>query len=102
MPGELRIFALQSPQIIINELAPQFEERTGYRITQLMAPGDMPVHFLRRIANGEAFDAAFLIPTLLDQLADQGKILPETRAGFLRVPIGVAVRAGAPKPNISS
>ena len=43
-----------------------------------------------------------MIPALLDQLATEGKIIDDTRRNFLRVPIGVAVRAGATRPDISS
>jgi molybdate transport system substrate-binding protein len=102
MPAEIRVFALQSPQIILNELAAEFEHRTGYRVTQLLGPADLPVHVKPRIDAGEAFDAAFLEAALLDQVAREGKVLGDTRATFLRVPIGVAVRAGAPRPDISS
>jgi molybdate transport system substrate-binding protein len=102
MPAEIRVFALQSPQIIINELAAEFEHRTGYRVAQLLGPADLPVHVKPRIDAGEAFDAAFLETALLDQVAREGKVLGDTRANFLRVPIGVAVRAGAPKADISS
>jgi molybdate transport system substrate-binding protein len=102
MPAEIKVLALQSPQIIINELAADFERRTGYRITQLLRHTDMPPHVKRRTDAGEVFDAAFLIPALFDQLANEGKIIDDTRTNFLRVPIGVAVRAGASKPDISS
>jgi molybdate transport system substrate-binding protein len=102
MPAELKVLALQSPQLIINELAADFELRTGYRITQLLRHADLPVHVKQRTDAGEAFDVAFLVPALLDQLAYEGKIINDTRTNFLRVPIGVAVRAGATKPDISS
>ena len=102
MPSEVRILALQSPQIIINELATAFEQQTGYKIRHLLGHADMPVHIRQRIDAGEMFDAAFVVPTLLDQLEKEGKIIPDTRTNFLRVPIGVAVRAGTTKPNISS
>lgn len=102
MPAEIRVFALQSPQIIIGELAAEFEHRTGYRVTQLLRHADLPRHVKPRIDAGEAFEAAFLEATLLDQVAQEGRVLSDTRANFLRVPIGVAVRAGAPKPDISS
>lgn len=62
----------------------------------------MPVHVRQRINAGEAFDAAFLVPAFFDQLAKEGKIVSDTRTNFVRVPIGVAVRAGAAKPDISS
>ena len=102
MPAEIRVFALQSRQIIINELAAEFEHRTGYRVKQLLGHADLPVHVKPRIDAGEAFDAAFLEATLLDRLAQEGRVLNDTRTNFLRVPIGVAVRAAAPKPDISS
>jgi molybdate transport system substrate-binding protein len=102
MPAEIKVLALQSPQIIINELAAGFEHRTGYRIMQLSREGDMPIHLKQRTDAGEVFDAAFLVPAFLDQLAKEGKIVDGTRTRFLRVPIGVAVRAGATKPAIGT
>jgi molybdate transport system substrate-binding protein len=102
MPTEIKVLALQSPQIIINELAADFERRTGYRITQLLHHSDMPIQAKQKTDAGEVFDAAFLLPAFLDELAKEGKIIDDTRTSFLRVPIGVAVRAGASRPDISS
>jgi molybdate transport system substrate-binding protein len=99
---KVKVLALQSPQIIINALATEFERRTGYGITHLLHPGDMPIHIKQKLEAGERFDAAFVVPAVLDQLAAAGKIVPDTRTNFLRVPIGVAVQSGSPKPDISS
>ena len=99
---EIKVLALQSPQIIINALATEFERRTGYRITHLLQPGDMPIHIKQRLDAGESFDTAFVVPEVLDQLVAAGKIVPDTRTNFLRVPIGVAVRSGASKPDITT
>ena len=87
MALELKILALQSPQIIINELAAAFEQQTGYKIRHLLEHADMPIHIKQRIDAGEIFDAAFVVPTLLDHLQKEGKIIPDTRTNFLRVPI---------------
>jgi molybdate transport system substrate-binding protein len=102
MTAEIRIFALQSPQIIINGLAADFERRTGYRIKHLLGHADMPIHARTQIDAGEPFDAAFLVPVFFDQLIKEGKVIGTTRTHFLRVPIGVAVRAGAVKPDVRS
>ncbi len=102
MPNEVRVLALQSPQIIINALAADFEARCGYKIRHLLGHADMPIHARQKIDVGEVFDAAFVVPAFLDQLIKEGKLVAATRKNFLRVPIGVAVRAGAPKPDISS
>jgi molybdate transport system substrate-binding protein len=99
---KVKVLALQSPQIVINALATEFERRTGYGITHLLHPGDMPLHITQKLDAGELFDAAFVVPTVMDQLITAGKAVPDTRANFLRVPIGVAVRSGAAKPDISS
>jgi molybdate transport system substrate-binding protein len=58
----------------------------------------MPLHIKQKLDAGGTFDAAFVVPAVLDQLINDGKIVKDTRTRFLRVPIGVAVRAGAPKP----
>lgn len=101
-PLEIKVLALQSPQIIINELAADFQKQTGHTIKQLLRLEDMPLHIKQKTDAGVVFDAAFVVPAVLDQLEQEGKIIGSTRTNFLRVPIGVAVRAGAPKPDISS
>jgi molybdate transport system substrate-binding protein len=99
---EIRVLALQSPQIIINELAAEFEQRSGYKITQLLRLTDMPIHIKQKTDAGEVFDVAFVVPAVLDQLEKADKIIGNSRTNFLRVPIGVAVRTGNTKPDISS
>jgi hypothetical protein len=96
----IKVLALQSPQIIINALATGFERRN--RITHLLRPGDMPLHIRQKLDAGEHFDAAFVVPAVMDQLTTAGKVVPDTRTNFLRVPIGIAVRSGAAKPDIGS
>lgn len=100
--SEIRVLALQSPQIVINALAANFERRSGHKIEQLLRPDDMPVHIKQKIDSGIAFDAAFVVPGVMDQLLREGRVSADTRTKFLRVPIGVAVRAGAANPDIQS
>jgi molybdate transport system substrate-binding protein len=99
---KIKVLALQSPQIIINALTRDFEHRTGYQIEHLLHPGDMPVHITQKLDAGERFDVAFVIPAVLDQLIAAGRAVAGTRTNFLRVPIGVAVHLGSPKPDIST
>jgi molybdate transport system substrate-binding protein len=102
LADELRVLALQSPQIVLNEVAPEFQRRTGHKIVEIASPSEMPVHIRRRIEAGELFDAAFLVPDMIGQLAKERHIDSATRTRFLRVPIGIAVKANAPRPDISS
>ncbi|MBM3486417.1 MAG: ABC transporter substrate-binding protein [Alphaproteobacteria bacterium] len=98
----IRTLALQSPQIIIGATQAAFERRTGHRIEQLLRHDEMPVHARRKLDAGEGFDAAFVLPALMDELVREGRVAPASRTGFLRVPIGVAVCAGAPWPAIDT
>jgi len=57
---------------------------------------------LKSIADGAAADVVILTREGIDQLVGQGAVLPETRLELGRSGVGMAVRAGAPKPDISS
>lgn len=57
---------------------------------------------LRQVREGAAFDVVVLTPTALKTLAGEGKIVPGSQVDLARVGIGVAVRAGAPKPDIGT
>jgi molybdate transport system substrate-binding protein len=100
--AEIRVFAFQSPQIVMREFAAEFQRRTGYKIVQLSTPIEPPSAVKSRIDAGESFDVAILTTPVLDQLITEGKLVADTRTNFVRVPIGVAVKAGAAKPDISS
>ena len=56
----------------------------------------------KQIEAGEAFDLVIIDSDEVDDLIKQGKIAGDTRVDIVRVGIGVAVREGAPKPDISS
>ena len=86
----------------MNEVAKDFQSRTLHRIVQLAPQIEMPAHIQRRIARGEKFDVAFLIPSMLDELSKAGHILPASRTCFMKVPIGIAVKAGSARPDIST
>jgi molybdate transport system substrate-binding protein len=55
----------------------------------------------RRIAAGEAFDVVIPGPELIDELVAQGKVAADTRAAFGKAGVGLGVRKGAPKPDIT-
>ena len=97
--AELKVLSGNGARAAVSELTAQFERATGHKVS---------IHFevnsavKRRIEAGEAFDVAVLNPPVLDDLIKQGKVAAGTRAVIGRSGIGVAVRAGAPKPDISS
>jgi molybdate transport system substrate-binding protein len=84
---------------VLRELAPGYEKATGTRIAAAFAP---TAALLERIGAGEAADIAILTAAALDELAQDGILAPGGRVDLARSVVGVAVRAGAPKPDIGS
>jgi len=97
--GELRVFTTRSIATVLEKIGADFEHRTG---RQLSITTDVAVRLVRRINEGEPFDFLVAAPAQVDELINAGKIIPETRTDLARSGIGVAVRAGAPKPDVSS
>jgi molybdate transport system substrate-binding protein len=86
------------------QLAPEFEKQTGNTLDSAWGPsmGDTHDAVPQRLARGEPIDVVIMVAYALDQLAQQGKVIPASRRELARSVIGVAVKAGAPKPDIST
>jgi len=84
---------------VLSEIGPEFERATGHKLNVISSFG--PV-FARRISAGEPFDVVVSPPPIIDGLIKDGKVIADSRASLVRSGIGVEVRAGAPKPDISS
>jgi len=82
----------------VDELAPPFERANGHvlRITYGPSGG-----LARRLNGGEGADLIVVDSKALDELIKQGKVAPG-RTDVARTGIGIAVRKGAPKPDVSS
>jgi molybdate transport system substrate-binding protein len=97
--GDVRVFTTRSIATVLEKIGADFERRTG---RTLIVTTDVAVRMVRRINAGEPFDFLVAAPAQIDELIKAGKIIPETRTDLARSGIGVAVRAGAPKPDVSS
>jgi molybdate transport system substrate-binding protein len=96
---DLLLFSSNSTRAVLAELLPQFERATGTRVTTSFDPA---LVMLKRIDAGETADAAVLGQAAIDALAESRKIVPESRRTLARCGVGIGVRAGAPKPDVSS
>ena len=83
----------------MQELGPQFERASGHKLAMTF---DVASALKRRIEAGEKFDIAILTAPVMDDLIKQGKIVADTRTNVARGGMGLAILAGAPKPDISS
>jgi len=86
------------------ELAPEFERATGNTVTTAWGAsmGGGPDAIPMRLRRGEPVDALIMVGYALGDLIKQGKVVADSRVDLARSKIGMAVRAGAPKPDISS
>ena len=82
----------------VDELAPPFERASGHALRITYGPSG---RLARRLNAGEAADLVVVDSKALDELIKQGKVVGG-RTDVARTGIGIAVRKGAPKPDVSS
>jgi molybdate transport system substrate-binding protein len=99
LAAELKVLTAGAFKPVVMALAPAFEAQTGHT---LRVENDTAGALVRRIGNGEAFDVVVLTPAALAQLAQAGKLASGSSTPLARVAIGVAVKQGAPAPDIGN
>jgi len=97
--AEIKVLSSLATKEAYLELVPQFERATGHRISTTWAG---TVGIMKRLTAGEIYDLIVISSASLDELIKQGKVVAGSRVDLAKTGIGVAVGAGAPKPDISS
>jgi molybdate transport system substrate-binding protein len=97
--AELKVVSGNGARAAVQELSAQFERASGHKVSLRF---EVNAALKRKIEGGETFDVTILNPPVLDDLIRQGKVVAGTRADIGRAGLGVAVRAGAQKPDIGS
>ena len=97
--AEIRVFSSAAPRGVFRDLVPDFQRATGPRV---LINYEFAADLKRRIEAGDPFDVAILPPDMADDLMRRGKLADGSRVDLGRTGIGVAVRNGSPKPDIST
>jgi molybdate transport system substrate-binding protein len=86
------------------ELSPEFERKTSIKVKTVFGPsmGNTAEAIPSRMERGEPVDVIILASSALEDLIKRGKVRSDSRVDLVRSAIGIVVRAGAPKPDISS
>ena len=95
---EVTLIAPGGIRAAVEQLIPGFESKTGYKVKATFGSGG-GTH--KQVVNGESFDVPIVQPPYQDVLAS-GNVVASSETPLASVAIGVAVKKGAPKPDIST
>jgi molybdate transport system substrate-binding protein len=97
--GPVHVLCSNGVRAVIEELRPQCERSIGHALEiQFGSTNDLA----KKIEAGEPFDVTILTTEAIERLIRAGRLAPTTRADIARCGVGVGIRAGAPKPDIST
>jgi molybdate transport system substrate-binding protein len=97
--AEIKVIASVAVKQVVLDLIPAFEGSSGHKVTTIWAGTEA---ITRRISGGEVTDIVLIAAPNIDRLVSEGRLVAGSRADVAKSGIGVAVRAGMAKPDISS
>jgi molybdate transport system substrate-binding protein len=97
--AEIKVLSTQATEDAYRELVPQFEQATGHKVTTIFT-GTVDAN--KRLAAGETYDLLIMSAPSIEEHIKGGKVVPGSRVDLAKSGVGVAVKAGAPKPDIST
>ena len=97
--AEVKLIASAAVREAVVDLVPAFEKATGHKVTTIWTGTEA---ITKRIRGGEVVDIVLIAAPSIDTLIAEGKLVAGSRADVAKSGVGVAVRAGLPKPDISS
>jgi molybdate transport system substrate-binding protein len=102
--AEVRVMISGGLTAAYKELVPEFERSTGNKVLTAYGPsmGTTVNAIPNRLERGEPADVLIMVGYALGDLVKQGKVIADSRVDLAKSPIGVAVKSGTPKPDISS
>lgn len=101
---EIKIMSSGGFYSALQELAPIYEQQTGKKVTLIpgASMGTSPTAIPARLKRGEEADLVIMAGPELNKLISDGFVVPGSRVDLVLSKIGMVVRAGAPKPDIST
>jgi len=102
--AEVRVMISGGLTAAYKELVPEFERSTGNKVLTVYGPsmGTTVNAIPNRLERGEPVDVLIMVGYALGDLVKQGKVIADSRVDLAKSPIGIAVKSGTPRPDISS
>lgn len=95
----IKVLSSNAAQAMMKNAAPLFEKATGHKVILGFGTSQQVA---KRVGDGETADLVIITPEAIDQLVQQGKLQAGSRIDVARSLIGVAVKKGAPHPDIKT
>lgn len=96
---EIRVLASVGIKAAIEDLAPKFEKTSKHTVKTVF---DLSATIKGQIEKGEPFDVAIIAPPMVEDLTAKGKVAAGSKTDVARVGLGLMIKAGARKPDVSS
>jgi molybdate transport system substrate-binding protein len=97
--ADLKVLASGALKGVLTELLPAYEKSSGDKVTVFYGPGGA---LTKRLAGGDTADVMIVGSVETESLIAQGKIVPGSGVPLAGIAIGVAIKKGAPRPDIST
>ena len=97
--AEIRLLCSNGLREVVHELAPAFERESGHKLVTSFGTA---AGLKRQMDAGEPFDLAVLTPALIDDLIREGRVAAATRRVLARSGMGLMIRKGVAKPDITT
>ncbi len=98
-PAPIHVLVSNGVRAVVEDLQSQCEKAVGHPLAIQYSAAAL---LKQKVDAGEQFDVALLTTEVTDELIKEGKIPADSRVDLGRVGVGVGIRSGAPKPDISS
>jgi molybdate transport system substrate-binding protein len=97
--AEIQLLGSTAMREALDELVPQFEKASGHKVTMNLYPA---ATLVAKVKDGAPADIVMTTPDNLAELMRTKHLIEGTRVDFVHSRVGVAVKAGAPKPDIGT
>lgn len=97
--AEIKVIAANAVKDGYAELVASFERSSGHKVVTTWAG---TVNATKRVSDGEVYDLVIVGSNNIDQLISAGKLAAGSRADFAKSGVGMAIRAGLPKPDVAT
>jgi molybdate transport system substrate-binding protein len=97
--ADIKVLCTNGVKAVVEDLIPKFEQSSGDKINIQFEPS---TQLRKRVDAGEPFDLIIMTTTFIDDEIKAGKLAGDSRTFIARSGLGMSIRAGAKKPNIST